>query len=81
MGGSPPCGNSVRSVKDYRRQVATLQRWPTRPPNHPPITFSPDDIAGIHAPHNDHLLVVLGIGEYDITKVLIVTGSSVGLIF
>ncbi|XP_013639810.1 PREDICTED: uncharacterized protein LOC106345097 [Brassica oleracea var. oleracea] len=70
----------LRALLNSKR-VATLQRWPTRPPNHPPITFSPDDIAGIHAPHNDHLLVVLGIGEYDITKVLIVTGSSVGLIF
>ena len=26
MGGSPPCGNFVRSVKDYHRQVATSQR-------------------------------------------------------
>ena len=95
MGGSPPCGNSVRSVKDYRRQAATSQKWPTRSPNHPPITFSPDDTAGIHIPHNDSLLivlgihiphndpflVVLGIGEYDVTKVLIDTGISVDLIF
>ncbi|XP_048613157.1 uncharacterized protein LOC106398560 [Brassica napus] len=81
MGGSPPCGNSVRSVKDYRRQVATSQSWPTRSPSHPPITFSPDDSAGIHIPHNDPLLVVLGIGEYDVTKVLIDTWSSVDLIF
>ncbi|XP_013632711.1 PREDICTED: uncharacterized protein LOC106338229 [Brassica oleracea var. oleracea] len=81
MGGSPPCGNSVRSVKDYRRQAATSQRWPTKSPNHPPITFTPDDTAGIHIPHNDPLLVVLGIGEYDVTKVLIDTGSSVDLIF
>ncbi|XP_048611531.1 uncharacterized protein LOC125585865 [Brassica napus] len=72
MGGSPPCGNYVRSVKDYRRQVATLQRWPT---------FSPDDTAGIHIPHNDPLLIVLGIREYDVTKVLIHTWSSVDLIF
>ncbi|XP_013617715.1 PREDICTED: uncharacterized protein LOC106324262 [Brassica oleracea var. oleracea] len=81
MGGSPPCGNSVRSVKDYRRQVATSQRWPTRPPSHPPITFSPDDAEGIHVPHNDPILVVLGIGEYDVTKVLVDTRSSVDLIF
>ncbi|XP_013624188.1 PREDICTED: uncharacterized protein LOC106330226 [Brassica oleracea var. oleracea] len=81
MGGSSPCGKSVRSVKDYRQQVATSQRWPTRPPNHPPITFSPDDAEGIHVPHNDPLLVVLEIGEYDVTKVLIDTRSSVDLIF
>ncbi|XP_048623642.1 uncharacterized protein LOC125592488 [Brassica napus] len=81
MGGSPPCGNSVCSVKDYRRQVTTSPIRPTRPPNHPPITFSPDDAEGIHVPHNDPLHVVLGIGEYDVTKVLIDTESSVDLIF
>jgi len=81
MGGSPPNGDSVRSVKDYRRQVATSQKWPTKPTSHPPITFSPDDAVGVHAPHNDPLLVVLGIGEYDVTKILIDTGSSVDLIF
>ena len=81
MGGSPPSGESVRSVKDYHRQVATSQKWPTKPTSHPPITFSPDDAEGVHASHNDPLLVVLGIGEYDITKILIDTGSSVDLIF
>lgn len=81
MGGSPPNGDSVRSVKDYRRQVATSQKWPTKPTSHPPITFSPDDAVGVHTPHNDPLLVVLGIGEYDVTKILIDTGSSVDLIF
>ncbi|XP_013601239.1 uncharacterized protein LOC106412736 [Brassica napus] len=80
-GRPPPGGNSVRSVKDYRRQAATSQRWPSKPPSHPPITFSPNDTAGVHIPHNDPLLVVLGIGEYDVTKVLIDTGSSVDLIF
>lgn len=80
MGGSPS-GDSVRSVKDYRRQVATSQKWPSKPSSHPPITFSSDDAEGVHAPHNDPLLVVLGIGEYDVTKILIDTGSSVDLIF
>ncbi|WZZ62484.1 uncharacterized protein LOC106435386 [Brassica napus] len=81
MGGSPPRGDSVRSVKDYRRQVATSQKWPTKPTSHSPITLSPDDAEGVHAPHNDPLLVVLGIVEYDVTKILIDTGSSVDLIF
>src|SRR5690606_36360879 len=30
MGGSPPCGNSVRSIKNYRRQAITSQKWPSR---------------------------------------------------
>ncbi|KAF2539545.1 hypothetical protein F2Q68_00022387 [Brassica cretica] len=63
MGGSPPFGNSVRSIKDYRRQVVTSQRWLTRPPSHPSITFSPDEAEGTHVPHNDPLLVILGLGS------------------
>lgn len=39
MGGSPPCGNSVRSVKDYHRQSATSQRWPTRSKHKPSFLF------------------------------------------
>jgi len=81
MGGSPPSGDTVRSVKDYRRQVAPSQKWPTKPTSHLPITFSTDDAEGVHAPHNEPLLVVLGIGEYDVTKILIDTGSYVDLIF
>ena len=49
MGGSPHCGESVRSVKDYRRQVVTPKKWPSKPENDHQITFSPDDDAGVHA--------------------------------
>ncbi|KAF8064710.1 hypothetical protein N665_1172s0007 [Sinapis alba] len=81
MGGSPPCGDSVRSVKGHRRQAETYQRWPQKPPNDPKISFSPDDLFGVSLPHNDPLLVVLAIDKYDVTKVLIDTGSSVDIIF
>ncbi|KAF8045995.1 hypothetical protein N665_4139s0002 [Sinapis alba] len=36
---------------------------------------------GVHMPHNDPLLVELGIGNCKVTKVLVDTGSSVDLIF
>ncbi|XP_056858128.1 uncharacterized protein LOC130507431 [Raphanus sativus] len=81
MGGSPPCGDSVRAVKDHRRQATTSQRWPQKQVDDQPITFSSDDTLGVHLPHNDPLLVVLGIDKYDVTKVLIDTGSSVDIIF
>lgn len=44
MGGSPPFGDSVRSVKDNRRQATTSQPWPLKPPSHTPISFSPGDM-------------------------------------
>ena len=81
MGGSPPCGDSVRSVKDHRRQEITSKKWPSKPENDSSITFSPDDAIGVHLPHNDPLLVEVGIAKCDVAKVLIDTGSSVDLIF
>ncbi|KAF8088713.1 hypothetical protein N665_0532s0073 [Sinapis alba] len=81
MGGSPPCGDSIRSVKDYRAKATTSQKCPVRPENNPQITFSVEDIMGIHMPHNDPLLVEVRIGDCEVTKVLIYTGSLVDLIF
>ncbi|KAF8104327.1 hypothetical protein N665_0174s0013 [Sinapis alba] len=80
MGGSPHCGDSVRVVKDYRRQEATYQKWPMKSENDPHIVFSAEDTIGVHSPHNDPLLVKLGVERCDVTKVLIDIGSSVDLI-
>ena len=81
MGGSPPCGDSVRSVKDHRRQAITSKKWPSKPENDSSITFSPNDAIGVHLPHNDPLLVEVGIAKCDVAKVQVDTGSSVDLIF
>lgn len=81
MGGSPACGDLVRAVKDYRRQAVTSQKWPTQIDDNHQITFSSADTRGIHMPHNDPLLIDIGIGQCQVTKVLIDTGSSVDLIF
>ncbi|WZZ65616.1 hypothetical protein YC2023_076986 [Brassica napus] len=81
MGGSPPCGDSVRSVKDHRGHAVTSKKCPSKPKNDPQITFSPGDAIGVHLPHNDPLLVEVGIAKCDIAKILIDTGSSVDLIF
>ncbi|XP_013615062.1 PREDICTED: uncharacterized protein LOC106321317 [Brassica oleracea var. oleracea] len=81
MGVSPPCGDSVRAVKDYKRQATTSQKWPSPVENDHQITFSALDTKGVHMPYNDPLLVDLDIGECLVAKVLIDTGSSVDLIF
>ncbi|KAF8051374.1 hypothetical protein N665_1738s0001 [Sinapis alba] len=47
----------------------------------PQITFSAEDVVGVHMPHNDSLLVEVEIGDCTVTKVLVDTGSSVNLIF
>ncbi|KAF2591783.1 hypothetical protein F2Q70_00039354 [Brassica cretica] len=81
MGGSPPCDDSVRSVKDHRRQAVTSKKWPSKPENDPSITFLSDDAIGVHLPHNDPLLVEVGIAKCDVDKVLVDTNSLVDLIF
>ncbi|XP_048619845.1 uncharacterized protein LOC125590349 [Brassica napus] len=81
MGGSPPCGDSVRAVKDYRRQAITAQKWPSQVEADHQISFSAADTHGISMPHNDPLLIDIKIGECQVTKVLVDTGSSVDLIF
>ena len=63
MGGSPPCGDSVRAVKDYRRQAITAQKWPSQVEADHQISFSAADTHGISMPHNDPLLIDIGIGE------------------
>ncbi|XP_013639563.1 PREDICTED: uncharacterized protein LOC106344800 [Brassica oleracea var. oleracea] len=81
MGGLPPGGDSVRAGKDYRRQAIIAQKWPTQVEADHQISFSAADYRGISMPHNDPLLIDIGIGECLVTKVLINTGSSVDLIF
>ena len=81
MGGLPPCGDSVRAVKDYRRQAVTVQKWPSQVEAEHQISFSAADTRGISMPHNDPLLIDIVIGKCQVTKVLVDTGSSVDLIF
>ncbi|WZZ35793.1 hypothetical protein YC2023_019194 [Brassica napus] len=81
MGGSPPGNDFVRSVKAFRQKAFTAKPWPTTPEASPQITFSAEDAAGVHMPHNNSLLVDIGISDCTVTKVLVDTGSSVDLIF
>ncbi|KAF8114402.1 hypothetical protein N665_0038s0026 [Sinapis alba] len=54
---------------------------PSRPENDPHIIFLAQDTISVHTPHNDPLLVELGIRKFEVTKVLINTGNSINLIF
>ncbi|KAF8081443.1 hypothetical protein N665_0886s0003 [Sinapis alba] len=62
-------------------EVVTTKKWPSTPEPSPQIVFSAEDAVGVHMPHNDSLLVEVGIGDCTVTKVLVDTGSSVDLIF
>ncbi|XP_023643137.1 uncharacterized protein LOC111831878 [Capsella rubella] len=81
MGGLTACRDSVRSIKDYVKAGAAAV-WPTKPaPYIPPIMFTSEDALGVSFPHNDPLVIELQIGDSEVTRILIDTGSSVNVIF
>ncbi|XP_073308369.1 uncharacterized protein [Primulina huaijiensis] len=50
-------------------------------PQDPVISFGPEDLRGIVAPHNDALVVTATIANYDVARIFIDNGSSVNVLF
>ncbi|CAN6933850.1 unnamed protein product [Brassica oleracea] len=87
MGGLQTCKDSVRSIKEYERKTFTSQKWGgtshinDKPKDGYEISFTEEDAKGLDTPHNDPLVVELRIGDCEVTRILVDTGSSVDLIF
>ncbi|GFZ19322.1 hypothetical protein Acr_28g0000270 [Actinidia rufa] len=47
----------------------------------PPITFSNDDLRGLHLPHDDALVVSADIANFNVQRILIDSGSSPDILF
>ncbi|GFZ18414.1 hypothetical protein Acr_27g0001530 [Actinidia rufa] len=47
----------------------------------PPITFSNDDLRGLHLPHDDALVVSAVIANFNVQRILIDSGSSADILF
>ncbi|GFS38889.1 hypothetical protein Acr_00g0059990 [Actinidia rufa] len=47
----------------------------------PPITFSNDDLRGVHLPHDDALVVSAVIANFNVQRILIDNGSSADILF
>ncbi|XP_075500197.1 uncharacterized protein LOC142538782 [Primulina tabacum] len=50
-------------------------------PQDPVISFGPDDLRGIVAPHNDALVVTATVANYVVARIFIDNGSSVNIFF
>ncbi|XP_010480767.1 PREDICTED: uncharacterized protein LOC104759558 [Camelina sativa] len=46
-----------------------------------PISFTPEDAKGIQHPHSDPLVIEVAMGEFDVERVLVDTGSTVNVLF
>ncbi|GFZ18321.1 hypothetical protein Acr_27g0000600 [Actinidia rufa] len=47
----------------------------------PPITFSSDDLRGLHLPHDDALVISAVIANFNVQRILIDSGSSADILF
>ncbi|XP_010423713.1 PREDICTED: uncharacterized protein LOC104708784 [Camelina sativa] len=82
MGGLAGCNDSVRSIRDYTKKAEMKKSWPLKiGSENTSIAFNDSDLEGLDLPHSDPLVVELLIGESEVTRILINTGSSVNEIF
>ncbi|XP_073018829.1 uncharacterized protein [Primulina eburnea] len=75
-------GDSVRARKAHRKRLDNFEiSRGAYLPQDPVISFGPEDLQGIIAPHNDALVVTATIADYDVEVIFIDNGSSVNILF
>ena len=72
----------MASIKAYQRKVNSNSNW-TRPFNGPDdeVTFHESDTNGLDRLHNDPLVIKLTIGDFNVERILVDTGSTLDIIF
>ncbi|KAG7564137.1 Early growth response protein 1 C-terminal [Arabidopsis suecica] len=82
MGGSAFCPDTVATIKAYQRRAEASSNW-LRPFDQPNdvFMFEESETNGLDRPHNDPLVITLAIGDHDVSRVLIDTGSTINVIF
>ncbi|KAG7594059.1 Retrotransposon gag domain [Arabidopsis thaliana x Arabidopsis arenosa] len=82
MGGSKLCRDSIRSIKRHKKSAAiqTAMGFQSNEQT-PSISFDNSDTQGLTGPHDDALVITLDVANFEVTRCLIDTGSSVDLIF
>ncbi|KAG7543396.1 Retrotransposon gag domain [Arabidopsis thaliana x Arabidopsis arenosa] len=82
MGVSKLCRDSIRSIKRHKKSAAiqTVMGFQSNEQT-PSISFDNSDTQGVTGPHDDALVITLDVANFEVTRCLIDTGSSVDLIF
>ncbi|KAL1194847.1 hypothetical protein V5N11_011162 [Cardamine amara subsp. amara] len=82
IGGSKLCQDTVWEIKKHKRAaMMEVSREPRGDKVNTQITFEEFDTQHLTKPHDDTLVVTLDVANFEVSKVLIDTRSSVDLIF
>ncbi|XP_075475717.1 uncharacterized protein LOC142510203 [Primulina tabacum] len=80
ISGGATDADSGRSRKVHGMRLESLG-LDLIPKTDPIMSFGPDDLKDIVAPHNDGLLVTLTVVNYDVARIFVDIGSSVNILF
>ncbi|XP_073017772.1 uncharacterized protein [Primulina eburnea] len=82
ISGGATDGDSGQARKAHGRRLENFEiSRGADLPQDPVISFGPDDLRGIVAPHNDALVVMATVANYDVARIFIDNGSSVNILF
>ncbi|XP_073278738.1 uncharacterized protein [Primulina huaijiensis] len=82
ISGGTTDGDSGRARKAHGRRLENFEiSRGADLPQDAVISFGPEDLRGIVAPHNDALVVTAIIANYDVARIFIDNGCSVNILF
>ncbi|XP_075499207.1 uncharacterized protein LOC142537588 [Primulina tabacum] len=82
ISGGATDGDSGRARKAHGRRLENFEiSRSANLPHDPIISFGPEDLRCIVAPHNDALVVTTTVANYDVARIFIDNGSSVNILF
>ncbi|XP_073033890.1 uncharacterized protein [Primulina eburnea] len=82
ISGGATDGDSGRARKAHGRRLENFEiSRGADLPQDPVISFGPEDLRGVVTPHNDALVVMATIANYDVARIFIDNGNSVNVLF
>ncbi|XP_073121471.1 uncharacterized protein [Henckelia pumila] len=78
ISGGATDGDFGRARKACGRR---MENFEISKPQDPIISFGPEDLRGVAAPHNDDLVVTVTIENYDVSRIFVDSVSSVNVLF
>ncbi|KAI3453674.1 hypothetical protein Pfo_010337 [Paulownia fortunei] len=80
--GGPTDGDSNRARKAYARSTPGGSKEEVHKINKGPvIQFGPHDMEGLQAPHNNALVIMATVANFNVARIIVDTGSSVDVLF